>query len=232
MEHQYYGPCNKLLYYAFQEFMEEFGITPHKICVGDEGYEKEEGEEEYENDKPWAKRVVRSVYFVVYYEAHTVMGRMDRQKYPYGYPVLVLQVKPDDWAGEPMRRREADREMRRRFGELMPFVGEGGDGGGGVQRLWGVSLLGTGMRVYCCENEDASGKASEEGKKKEKAKEKEGSMEIDIDIKPPLVRRHSWDHALPSDSLEGEWGVELLSLKGLEEMQRIVGDIIEFSRKL
>jgi hypothetical protein len=104
-------------------------------------------------------------------------------------PVLIADIKDDRWADEPDKRQRADTQMRQRYDQMLPNCA--------IPRLYGLSLLGTSLRVYC--GDKATG-----------------------EITPHFIGRPSANRILPPDFLEGEWGLDILSLDGLEKMQEIV----------
>ncbi len=55
-------------------------------------------------------------------------------------PVLIAEIKDDGWAGKPGFRLAADEQLCRRYDSMMPECP--------LPRLWGLSLLGTSLRVY------------------------------------------------------------------------------------
>src|SRR6266850_8271355 len=56
-------------------------------------------------------------------------------------PVLFAEIKDDRWVNNPEKRQKADAQMRHRFNQLLPNCP--------IPRLYGLSLLGTSLRVYC-----------------------------------------------------------------------------------
>jgi hypothetical protein len=56
-------------------------------------------------------------------------------------PVLIMEIRDDGWANEPDNRRRADSLMRQRFDQMLPDCD--------IPRLYGLSLLGTSLHVYC-----------------------------------------------------------------------------------
>jgi hypothetical protein len=100
-------------------------------------------------------------------------------------PVLFVDIKDDSWANEPYRRVLADFQIRKRYDQLMFNCP--------IPRLYGLSVLGTSLRVYCGD------KATEQ-------------------LTPDFVDR---PNVLPSNFLEGEWGLDILSPDGLKKMQDI-----------
>jgi hypothetical protein len=107
-------------------------------------------------------------------------------------PVLIVEIKDDRWANEPDRRQRADTQMRQRYDQMLPSCP--------IPRLYGLSLLGTSLRVYCGDN--VTGK-----------------------VTPYFVGRPNVNRILPPDFLEGQWDLDILSLDGLKKMQEIVAYI-------
>ena len=58
-------------------------------------------------------------------------------------PFLFAEIKDDGWVDEPDKRWRADIQMRRRFDEMLDKCP--------LPRLYGLSLLGTSLRVYSCD---------------------------------------------------------------------------------
>ncbi|GJJ06981.1 hypothetical protein Clacol_001179 [Clathrus columnatus] len=56
-------------------------------------------------------------------------------------PVLFAEVKDDAWNTRPDFRLSADEQMRQRYDTMLSKCL--------IPRLWGLSLLGTSLRVYC-----------------------------------------------------------------------------------
>ncbi|KIJ36795.1 hypothetical protein M422DRAFT_50917 [Sphaerobolus stellatus SS14] len=56
-------------------------------------------------------------------------------------PVLIVEVKDDSWAQKAEFRYRADKQMRENYQLMLDDCP--------TPRLWGLSLLGTSMRVYC-----------------------------------------------------------------------------------
>ena len=69
-----------------------------------------------------------------------------------------------------------------------------------IPRLWGLSFLGTKMRVYC------GNKASR-------------------DIHPEANPRPDPSSVFPSDFLAGGWSIDISSQEGFEKMKEVVVDI-------
>ena len=109
-------------------------------------------------------------------------------------PVLMAEIKDDCWATEAEGRRKADERMRQGYDSVV--------GGCALPRLWGLSLLGTSLRVYCADV--VSGK-----------------------IEPVFEDRPSPSRVLPYNFLEGAWNIDILSQEGFAKMKEIVGDIVE-----
>jgi hypothetical protein len=106
-------------------------------------------------------------------------------------PVLVVEVKDDYYARKPQYRYDADKLMRGRYDFIVDDCP--------TPRLWGLSLLGTSMRVYCANKTTNR-------------------------ITPPYIPRDS-DRVLASSFLAGEWDVDILSESGFAKMKEIVTDI-------
>ena len=58
----------------------------------------------------------------------------------YRRPVLVAEIKDDNWADRADLRAEADDRMRQWFNAVLPDCR--------LPRVYGLSLLGTSLRVY------------------------------------------------------------------------------------
>ncbi|KAF8548470.1 hypothetical protein OG21DRAFT_759451 [Imleria badia] len=111
-------------------------------------------------------------------------------------PLLIVDIRDDEWVNRADLRVRADSQIRLRFGlslrEDCP-----------LPRLWGLSLLGTSLRVYVC---DATGK-----------------------IEPPFMHHPIPSHVLPHDHLRDSWKVDILSQEGFTKMKEVVQDIISES---
>ncbi|KIL60254.1 hypothetical protein M378DRAFT_168267 [Amanita muscaria Koide BX008] len=70
-----------------------------------------------------------------------------------------------------------------------------------LPRLWGLSLLGTSLRVYA--GDVATG-----------------------ELEPVFIDRPSPSRILPRDFLEGGWNIDILSQEGFNKMKEIVKEII------
>jgi hypothetical protein len=107
-------------------------------------------------------------------------------------PVLIVEIKDDTWANLPDGREKADTQMRQRYKQMLHDCP--------IPRLYGLSLLGTSLRVYYADK-DAG------------------------DITPHLISHPVGDYILPRDFLEGQWDLDILSQEGLKKMQEIVAYI-------
>jgi len=107
-------------------------------------------------------------------------------------PVLFAEIKDERWANEPDKRQRADTQMRQRYDQMLPKCP--------IPRLYGLSLLGTSLRVYCGDK-------------------------VTGDITPHFVGRPHPDRILPLDFLTGQWNLDILSQDGLRKMQEIVAYI-------
>jgi hypothetical protein len=107
-------------------------------------------------------------------------------------PVLFAEIKDDSWADEPYTRLLADAQIRQQYNQLLFHCP--------IPRLYGLSLLGTSLRVYC--GDKVTGK-----------------------ITPDFVNHPSVDCVLPCNYLGGEWDLDILSLDGLKKMQEIIAYI-------
>ncbi|KIO24670.1 hypothetical protein M407DRAFT_8800 [Tulasnella calospora MUT 4182] len=56
-------------------------------------------------------------------------------------PVLLVEIRDDGWAGKAELHYRADKLMRSRYALMLDDCP--------IPRLWGLSILGTSMRVYC-----------------------------------------------------------------------------------
>jgi hypothetical protein len=107
-------------------------------------------------------------------------------------PVLIAEIKDDKWANEPDKRQRADIQMRQRFDQMLPNCA--------IPRLYGLSLLGTSLRVY------------------------RGDKATRV-VTPHFIGRPDMDRILPPDFLERQWDLDILSPDGLKKMQEIVAYI-------
>jgi len=104
-------------------------------------------------------------------------------------PVLIAEIKDDRWVNQPDKRQKADAQMRQRYDQMLPNCP--------IPHLYGLSLLGTSLRVYCG-NTDTG------------------------EVTPHFVARPNADRILPFDFLKGQWDLDILSPDGLKKMQEIV----------
>jgi hypothetical protein len=107
-------------------------------------------------------------------------------------PVLIAEIKDDRWANKPDKRQRADAQMRQRFEQMLPNCA--------IPRMYGLSLLGTSLRVYCGDT-------------------------VTREVTPHFVGRPDVDRILRPDFLEGQWDLDILSPDGLRKMQEIVAYI-------
>jgi hypothetical protein len=107
-------------------------------------------------------------------------------------PVLIAAIHDDRWAHEPDKCQRADTQMRQQYDQMLPNCP--------IPRLFGLSLLGTSLRIY-------SGDKLTGG------------------VTPHFVGRPDADRILPPDFLRGQWDLDILSLDGLKKMQEIVSYI-------
>ena len=108
-------------------------------------------------------------------------------------PVLMAQIKDDAWATRADLRFKADEQMRERYDSMLHDCP--------LPRLWGLSLLGTSLRVYCGDAVTAY-------------------------LGPAFEDRPSPGRTLPRNFLEGAWNIDILSQEGFAKMKEIVGDIV------
>ena len=107
-------------------------------------------------------------------------------------PVLIAEIKDDGWATKSELRLKADDQMRQRYQSMLTDCP--------LPRLWGLSLLGTSLRVYC------------------------GDVAAN-DVEPVSENRPNPLRLLPRNFLEGAWNIDILSQEGFDKMKEIVGDI-------
>ncbi|KAI0286256.1 hypothetical protein BC826DRAFT_1049843 [Russula brevipes] len=104
-------------------------------------------------------------------------------------PVLIAGIEDDGWANEPDKRQRADTQMRQRYDQMLHHCP--------IPRLYGLSLLGTSLRVYCGDKATRN-------------------------LTPHFVGRPDANRTLPRNFLEGQWDLDILSQEGFEKMQEIV----------
>jgi hypothetical protein len=109
------------------------------------------------------------------------------------HPVLIVEIADDSWATEADLRVKADDQMRQKYNSTFNDCP--------LPRLWGLSLLGTSLRVYS--GDVATG-----------------------DIEPAFQDRPNPGGILPRDFLEGAWDIDILTQEGFDKTKEIVGDIV------
>ncbi|PIL26200.1 hypothetical protein GSI_11955 [Ganoderma sinense ZZ0214-1] len=124
----------------------------------------------------------RSTHPIVYYVVYDV-GPDE--------PIFLLEIKDDSCADVAALRCRADEQMRELYDEMLPKCP--------LPRLWGVSLLGTSMRVYC-------------------------GHTASLTVNPPAVPYES-DRTVPPSFLAGEWDLDIMSQEGFEKMKNVISDI-------
>ncbi|KAH9044381.1 hypothetical protein EDB85DRAFT_451957 [Lactarius pseudohatsudake] len=102
-------------------------------------------------------------------------------------PVLFAEIKDDRWANEPYTRQRADTQMPQLYEQMLP--------NSAIPHLYGLSLLGTSLRVY-------------RGDK------------VTGTITPHPGRPHA-DRIFPPDFLKGQGDLDILSPDGLKKSLRI-----------
>ncbi|KAJ7498403.1 hypothetical protein B0H11DRAFT_819458, partial [Mycena galericulata] len=106
-------------------------------------------------------------------------------------PVFLVEIKDDAHILVPTKRKAADAQMRERYDVLLHACP--------IPMLYGLSVLGTKMRVYC------------------------GNL-ADQTVAPSFVDTDP-GHVLPNDYLGGEWSVDIMSQAGFSEMKRLINYI-------
>ena len=109
-------------------------------------------------------------------------------------PVLMVEIKDDSWAQKAELRYRADKQMRERYALMLDECP--------LPRLWGLSLLGTSMRVYCGDTT---------------------SFEVDP---PAIPRPEPATRVLFPTFLAGQWDLDILSQDGFAEVKEVVVDIL------
>lgn len=107
-------------------------------------------------------------------------------------PVIIVEVKDDQSANSATLRLQADEQIRIRFHQMLPNCP--------IPRLYGISFLGTSMRVYC--GDTATG-----------------------DVIPELIDNPDPDSVPPPDLLEGRWDIDVLSPVGAMRMHEVMWHI-------
>ncbi len=109
-------------------------------------------------------------------------------------PVLMAEVKDHSWAQKAELRYRADKQMRDKYALMLDECP--------LPRLWGLSLLGTSMRVYCGDT-------------------------TSFDVTPPAIPRpEPSTRILSPNFLAGEWELDILSDEGFAKMKDLVTDIL------
>lgn len=110
------------------------------------------------------------------------------------HPLLFVEVKNDELEGATVaeNRYKADAQIRARYDKMFPLCP--------LPRLWGLSLFGTSLRVYC------------------------GTVETE-EVEPGIEYPPSSTRSFSPDFLEGEWDLDILSPEGFEKIKEIVTDI-------
>jgi hypothetical protein len=95
--------------------------------------------------------------------------------------VLIVEIKDDAWVGRADLRLKADDQMGQRYDAMLADCP--------IPRLWGSSLLGTSLRVYCAEV-------------------------VTGDVEPAFEDRTRPGRTLPRNFIEGAWNTDILSPVG------------------
>lgn len=115
-------------------------------------------------------------------------------------PILLVEVKDDSWAKKAELRYRADKHMRERYALMLEECP--------LPRLWGLSLMGTSMRVYCGDTQS-------------------------FDVIPPAIPRPEPSSRVLSPSfLAKEWELDVLSAEGFAKMKEIVTDILKHATQV
>jgi len=104
-------------------------------------------------------------------------------------PVLLVEVKDDSWLSRPATRERADAQMRARYEDILADCP--------LTKLYGISFIGTRMRVY-------TGDVATE------------------QLSPSQTPRPDPNRTLPKEHLAGEWALDIFSPEGFAKMQEIV----------
>jgi hypothetical protein len=107
-------------------------------------------------------------------------------------PVLFAVIEDDEWATTPHLRWKADTLMRCLYDDMAYNCP--------IPRLYGLSLLGTSLCVYCVEKDTGI-------------------------ISPQFVHRPDVNSVLPRDFMEEQWSLDILSPDGLKKVQEIAAYI-------
>lgn len=111
-------------------------------------------------------------------------------------PVFFVDIRDGVDADSAVKRLAADKQMRAGYDLLLADCP--------LPRLWGLSLLGTSMRVYY------------------------GDKDIGV-VNPPFQTDRSYESVLPSDFID-DWKLNILSAEGFAQVKKIVEYIKEPSR--
>ena len=104
-------------------------------------------------------------------------------------PVLIAEIKDNRYTNTADKRRRADARIRQLYDQMLFNCP--------IPRLYGLSLLGTSLRVYCGDT-------------------------VTGEVTPKFVGCPDARRVLPANFLEGEWDLDILSLDGFTKMQEIV----------
>lgn len=107
-------------------------------------------------------------------------------------PVMLFAVQDDEWLVQPHRRLRADQQMRYQYDTILAKCP--------IPRLWGLSVLGTRVRIYC--GVTATG-----------------------NVTPAEVPHPSATQGLPDDYLADEWTMEITSKAAFDKINQIVKEI-------
>ncbi|KAF9477781.1 hypothetical protein BDN70DRAFT_880799 [Pholiota conissans] len=107
-------------------------------------------------------------------------------------PVLIAEIKDPKWETSANYRFEADKQLRHWISFWADYCV--------LPSLWGLSLLGTSVRVY---SDDFATRY----------------------ITPLYQRRPCEDCLIPKEFLKDEWNMDILSQEGFDKMKKIVEDI-------
>ena len=108
-------------------------------------------------------------------------------------PVLILDIRDESWVHSAYTRLKAGHQMRQLYDSIPAECPH--------PRVYGLSLLGTSLRVYVRDTNTG-------------------------EIKPtndPITG------GVPHDLLEGAWDIDILSKQGSDLMKEIVGEIVTTS---
>ncbi|KAJ7072865.1 hypothetical protein C8F01DRAFT_1105521 [Mycena amicta] len=106
---------------------------------------------------------------------------------PEQCPVFLIQVNDDEHKLSLTERQAADEKMRKRYNDLLRDCP--------IPSLYGLSVMGTRMQVYCGDKEARVGLN-------------------EWIVAPPFVKADSHSRFSPDDYLEDRWSVDILSPEG------------------